>query len=79
MDESEAKMSNVSRVIRNVHKTSRVMGLSGTKNPNVLKTLKETLENPNWNLRGEFKFYSLLDQSANIKVIEHHKPSNFHI
>jgi hypothetical protein len=31
MDESEAKMSNVSRVIRNVHKTSRVMGLSGTK------------------------------------------------
>jgi hypothetical protein len=52
MDESEAKMSNVSRVIRNVHNTSRVMGLSGTKNPKVLKTLKETLENPNWNPRG---------------------------
>jgi hypothetical protein len=31
MVENEANMSNVSRVIRNVHKTSRVMGLSGTK------------------------------------------------
>jgi hypothetical protein len=28
---------------------------------------------------GKFKFYILLDQSANIKVIEHQKPSNFHI
>ena len=73
MDESEAKMSNVLKVIRNVHKISRVMALS------VTKTLKETLENPNWNSRGQFKFYLLLDQSANIKVIKHHKPSNFHI
>jgi pantothenate kinase len=30
-------------------------------------------------LGGKCKFYALLDQSANIKVIEHHKPSNFHI
>jgi hypothetical protein len=55
------------------------MNLSGTKNPRVLKTLEETLENPNWYPRGEFKFYAFLDQSANIKVIEYQKPSNFHI
>ena len=30
-------------------------------------------------LGGKCKFYALLDQSANIKVIEHQKPSNFHI
>jgi hypothetical protein len=37
MDESEAKMSNVSKVIRNVHKISRVIGLSGTKTLNYSK------------------------------------------
>jgi pantothenate kinase len=40
------------------------------------KTLKETLIGT---LGGKFKFYILLDQSANIKVIEHQKPSSFHI
>jgi pantothenate kinase len=43
-----------------------LMSFSGTK------TLIGTLG-------GKCKFYALLDQSANIKVIEHHKPSNFHI
>jgi hypothetical protein len=38
MDESEAKMSNVSKVIRNVYKISRVMGLSGTKTLNYSKS-----------------------------------------
>jgi hypothetical protein len=43
-------------------------------NPSVPKALKETLENPNWNPRGgKFKLYILLDQSVNIKVIEHQK------
>jgi hypothetical protein len=39
----------------------------------VLKTLKETLENPNLYPRGEFQFYTLLDQNVNIKVVEHQK------
>jgi hypothetical protein len=66
MGESEAMMSNTSKVMGNIHKRSNVMDLSGTK------TLKETLENPNLYPReGEFKFYTLLDQNANIKVIEH--------
>jgi pantothenate kinase len=44
-------------------------------------TLKETLENPNLypGGGGKCKFYALLDQSANIKVIEHKKLSNFYI
>jgi hypothetical protein len=49
------------------------------KNPRVLKTLKETPENPKLYPRGEFKVYTLLDQTSNIKVIEHQKLSNFYI
>jgi hypothetical protein len=45
----------------------------------VLKTLKAPLENPNLYPRGEFKFYTLLDQNVNIKVVEHQKSSNFYI
>jgi hypothetical protein len=29
--------------------------------------------------RGDFKFYALLDQNVNIKVVEHKKPNNFYI
>ena len=43
-----------------------------TQNPKLLKTLIGTLG-------GKCLFYALLDQSANIKVIKHHKPSNFYI
>jgi hypothetical protein len=50
-----------------------MMNLNGTK------TLKETQENPKLYHRGKFKFDTLLDKRANIKVIEHQKPSNFHI
>jgi hypothetical protein len=39
----------------------------------------KTLENPNLYPRGDFKFYALLDQNVNIKVVEHQKPSNFYI
>jgi hypothetical protein len=45
----------------------------------VLKTLKGTLENPNLYPRGGFKFFALLEQNVNIKVVEHQKPSNFYI
>jgi hypothetical protein len=43
----------------------------------VLKTLKETLENPNLYPRGDFKFYTLLDRNVNIKVVEHKKQATF--
>jgi hypothetical protein len=46
-----------------------------TPNPNVLKTLKTNPRNPKG---GNCKFCALLDQSANIKVIEHYKSSTFH-
>jgi hypothetical protein len=49
------------------------------QNPRVLKTLKGTLENPNLYPRGDFTFYTLLDQSIYIEVVEHQKPSNFYI
>jgi hypothetical protein len=45
----------------------------------VLKTLKGSLENPNLYPRGDFKFYTLLDQSVYTKVVEHKKPNNFYI
>jgi hypothetical protein len=71
-------MSNTSKVIGNIYKRTNLMDLSG-KSPRVLKTLKETLENPNLYPRGDFKFYALLDQNVNIKVVEHQKPSNVYI
>jgi hypothetical protein len=49
------------------------------QNPRVLKTLEETLKTLICTLVGKFKFYTLLDQSANIKVIEYQKLSNFYI
>jgi hypothetical protein len=52
MGKSEAKMSNTSKGIGNIHKRLSLMELSGTKGPRVLKTLKETLENPNLYPRG---------------------------
>jgi pantothenate kinase len=45
----------------------------------VLKTLKGTLKTLICTLGGNFKFYTLLDQSVYIKVVEHKKPSNFYI
>jgi hypothetical protein len=55
-----------------VLKKLRMMNLKGPRVP-------KTLENPNFILGGKFKFYTLLDQSSNIKVIEHKKLSNFYI
>jgi hypothetical protein len=46
--------------------------MNGTKTLECSKTL-------NCTLGGEFKFYIILDQSANINVIEHQKLSNFYI
>jgi hypothetical protein len=46
MGESKAKMSNTSKVIGKIHKIFSLMELSG------IKTLKETLENPNLYPRG---------------------------
>jgi hypothetical protein len=43
---TKPKVSKISKVIRNVHKISNLVNFCGTK------TLKETLENPNWNPRG---------------------------
>jgi hypothetical protein len=45
----------------------------------VLQTLKGTLETLICTLKGDFKFYTLLDQSVYIKVVEHQKPNNFYI
>ena len=49
------------------------------KNPRVPKTLKRTLETLICTLWGGFNFYTLLDQSVYIKVVEHQKPRNFYI
>ena len=48
-------------------------------NLGTLKTLIETLETLISALQGDFNFYTLLDQSAYIKVVEYHKPNNFYI
>jgi hypothetical protein len=77
MGKYEAKWTITSKTIGNINKRSRLMDLSGTKNPRVLKTLKGTLENHNLYPRGEFKFSTLLDQNVKLKVVEHQKPSNF--
>jgi hypothetical protein len=45
MDESEAKMSKISKFIGNIHK-NQIGELKWHKSPNVPKTLKETLEKP---------------------------------
>jgi hypothetical protein len=42
------KWVEISKAMRNVYKVSHLMDFSATKNPKVPKTLKETLENPNW-------------------------------
>ena len=65
MDESEAKMSKMSKAIRNVHKISNLMCFSGTKTL-VCPNPKQTLENPNWNPKGgggKCKFHALLDKN----------------
>jgi hypothetical protein len=55
MGKYEAKWSITSKAIENIHKRSRLMDLSGTKNPRVLQTLKGTLENPNLYPRGSIQ------------------------
>jgi hypothetical protein len=44
-------------------------GFEWHKNPKVPKTLKGTLETLICALYGDFKFYTLLDQSVCIKVV----------
>jgi pantothenate kinase len=67
------------KIIRNVHKISNLVNFCDIKTlvcPNPKRNPRKTLIGT---LGGEFKFYTLWDQSANIKMIGHHKPSNFHI
>jgi hypothetical protein len=49
------------------------------KNPKALKTLNGTLETLICALYGDFNFYTLLDQSVYIKVVEYQKLNNFYI
>jgi hypothetical protein len=72
-------VSNISKIHWKYSKEIKSDEFEWHKNPRVLKTQKETLENPNLYPRGEFKFYTRLDQNVNIKVVEHQKPSNFYI
>ena len=48
-------------------------------NPRVLKTLNGTLETQICALYGDFNFYTLLDQSVCIKVVEYQKLNKFYI
>jgi hypothetical protein len=65
--------------MRNVHKVSHLMNLSGTKTLNCSIPKKKPYKTLNGTLGGKCKIYVLLDQSANSQVIEHYKLSNFHI
>ena len=49
------------------------------KNPKAPKTLNGTIETLICALYGDFKFYTLLDQNINVKVVEYQKPNNFYI
>jgi hypothetical protein len=53
MGGNEAKVIKISKVFGNTQKILRVMDFKWHKDPSVPKTLKETLENPNWNLLGK--------------------------
>jgi hypothetical protein len=75
----EDKLSITSKVIRNVHKTLNLMDLSGTQTLEPSKTLMRTLETLICALYGDFDLYTLLDQSAYIKVVDYKKLNNFYI
>jgi hypothetical protein len=77
--EYEAKITNTSKVIRNVHKRLSVMDLRGTKTLKYPKTLNGTLETLICALYDDFNFYTLLDQSVYKKVVEYKKLNNFYI
>jgi hypothetical protein len=73
MGKCEAKLSSTSIVIGNVHKRLSLMDLGG------IKTLKRTLKTLICVLWNDCNFYTLLEQSVYIKVVEYKKLNNFYI
>jgi hypothetical protein len=64
--------------MRNDHKVSHLMDFGGTKNLMCPKPKKQTLETLIKTLGGRCKFWALLGQNANIKLLKHYKSSTFH-
>jgi hypothetical protein len=58
---------------------TKLDGFEWHTNPRILKTLIRALENLICALYGDFNFYTLLDQSVYIKVVEYKKLNNFYI
>ena len=58
---------------------AKLGGFEWHTNPRAIKILKRTIETLICALYGDFNFYTLLDQSVYIKVVENQKANNFYI